>query len=230
MPSAQAEVIKAEGNAFFKGGNFAAAIEKYDAASLVDGTVPAYQSNAAACWEKLADYENMEVAARKCIAADKNFVKGYFRLATALKHLNSLPACIKALESGLAIQSTNSDLKKMKKEVVELQRGDQVASFCGRAEEQMQSGDIAGAYKTLELASRLDAGNNDIERMMKKVKPKFEANEARRKSGLSQIELFKEKGDEAYKVSCGIVQFAALFVIRTYLYSLLASFQSVSKS
>jgi len=28
MPSAQAEVIKAEGNAFFKGGNFAAAIEK----------------------------------------------------------------------------------------------------------------------------------------------------------------------------------------------------------
>jgi hypothetical protein len=118
----------------------------------------------------------------------------------------------------------------MKKEVVELQRGDQVASFCGRAEEQMQSGDIAGAYKTLELASRLDAGNNDIERMMKKVKPKFEANEARRKSGLSQIELFKEKGDEAYKVSCGIVQFAALFVIRTYLYSLLASFQSVSKS
>jgi len=201
MPSAQAEVIKAEGNAFFKGGNYAAAIEKYDAASAVDGSVPAYQSNAAACWEKLGDYENMEKAARKCIASDKNFVKGYFRLATSLKHLNSLQACIKALESGLAIQSTNSDLKKMKKEVVELQRGEQVASYCGRAEEQMQTGDISGAYKTLELASRLDAGNYDIERMMSKVKPKFEANEARRKSGLSRTESFKEKGDEAYKAA-----------------------------
>lgn len=201
MPHAQAEKIKAEGNAFFKGGQYAAAIEKYDAASAIDSTVPAYQSNAAACWEKLGDYENMEKAARQCISADKKFVKGYFRLATALKHLNNLPACIKALESGLGIQSTNSDLKKMKKEVAELQRGDQVAAYCSKAEEQMQGGDIAGAYKTLELASRLDAGNSDIERMMKKVKPKFEQQEAKRKSGLSSTALYKEKGDEAYKAA-----------------------------
>lgn len=201
MPHAQAEVAKAAGNTFFKNGSYAAAIEKYDAASEIDGTVPAYQSNAAACWEKLGDYENMEKAARKCIASDKNFVKGYFRLATALKSLNNLSACIKALESGLAIQSSNSDLKKMKKEVVELQRAEQVASYCNKADEQMQGGDIAGAYKTLELASRLDAGNSDIDRMMGKVRPKFEAAEARRKSGLSQTELFKEKGDEAYKAA-----------------------------
>ncbi len=200
MPHAQAEALKAEGNAFFKGGNYAAAIEKYDAASAIDGTVPAYQSNAAACWEKLGNYESMEAAARKCIAADKNFVKGYFRLATALKHLNDLSACVKALESGLAVQSTNADLKKMKKEVMELQRAEQVATYCSKAEEQMQSGDIPGAFKTLELASRIDAGNADIVRMMSKVKPKYEALERSRKAGLSQTELFKEKGDEAYKV------------------------------
>ncbi|GFH49669.1 hypothetical protein CTEN210_06145 [Chaetoceros tenuissimus] len=199
MPNPQAEAVKAEGNAFFKAGKFAEAIAKYDAASEIDGTVPAYQSNAAACWEKLGDYENMEKAARKCIAADKNFVKGYFRLATALKNLNNLGACIKALESGLAIQSSNPDLKKMKKEITELQRAEQVASYCTKAEEQMQNGDIPAAYKTLELASRLDAGNPDIERMMSKVKPKFEALEAKRKSGLSQTALFKEKGDEQYK-------------------------------
>lgn len=201
MPHAQAEAFKTEGNAFFKGGNFAAAIEKYDAASAIDGTVPAYQSNAAACWEKLGNYESMEAAARKCISADKKFVKGYFRLATALKHLNDLGNCIKALESGLAVQSTNADLKKMKKEVTELQRAEQVANYCSKADEQMQSGDIAGAYKTLELASRLDAGNADIERMMSRVKPKFEAQERSRKSGLSRTELFKEKGDEAYKAA-----------------------------
>jgi tetratricopeptide (TPR) repeat protein len=167
----------------------------------LDPTVPAYQSNAAACWEKLGDYENMEKASRKCISADKNFVKGYFRLATALKNLNDLSGCIKTPESGLAIQSNNADLKKMKKEVMELQRAEQVAAYCNKAEEQLQSGDIPAAYKTLELASRLDAGNSYIEKMMSRVKPKFEALEAKRKSSLSQTELYKEKGDEAYKVS-----------------------------
>lgn len=201
MPNQQAEATKAQGNSFFKSGNYAAAIEKYDEASAIDPTVPAYQSNAAACWEKLGNYEKMEEAARRCISADKSFVKGYFRLATALKHLNDLTGCVKALESGLAIQSSNADLKKMKKDVMELQRAEQVASYCNKADEQMQSGDIPGAFKTLELASRIDAGNADIERMMSRVKPKYEAMERQRKAGLSQTELYKEKGDEAYKAA-----------------------------
>ena len=141
----------------------------------------------------------MAEAARSCIKADRSFVKGYFRLATAQKNINDLAGCIKTLESGLAVQSSNPDLKRMKKDVTELQRGDQVAGYCRKAEEQMQSNDISGAYKTLELASRLDAGNPDIDRMMRRVKPKYEAMESRRKAGLTSTETFKEKGDEAYK-------------------------------
>lgn len=201
MPNAQAEALKAEGNAFFKSGQYAAAIEKYGAASTADPTVPAYHSNAAACWEKLSNYEEMEKAARACISADKSFVKGYFRLATALKHKNELGACIKALESGLAVQSTNADLKRMKKEVTELQRNEQVASYCNKAEEQMQSGEIAGAYKTLELAMRLDAGNTQLQSMMSRVKPKYEQMESKRKASLGSDALYKEKGDEAYKAA-----------------------------
>mmetsp|Transcript_18743 Transcript_18743/g.26398 ORF Transcript_18743/g.26398 Transcript_18743/m.26398 type:complete len:324 (-) Transcript_18743:193-1164(-) len=201
MPHAQAEALKADGNKFFKAGQYAAAIEKYNAAAAIDSTVPAYGSNAAACYEKLGDYEKMADSARSSIKADKTFVKGYFRLATAQKHLNDLAGCIKTLESGLGINSGNPDLKRMKKEVLELQRGEQVASYCRKAEEQMQSGDIAGAYKTLELASRLDAGNPDIERMMSKVKPKFERMEAQRKAGLSRTEAFKEQGDDMYKAA-----------------------------
>merc|ERR1719396_23126 len=87
----------------------------------------------------------------------------------------------------------------MKKEVQELLRGEQVAAYSRKAEEQMMGGDIPGAYKTLELAARLDAGNPDIERMMAKVKPKFEAMERNRKAGLSSTEILKERGDESYK-------------------------------
>lgn len=199
MPIPQAEALKAEGNAFFKGGQYKQAIEKYNAASKIDPSVPAYWSNAAACWEKVGDYEEMADAGRNCIKADRNFVKGYFRLATAQKNLNQFSECIKTLESGLGIQSSNADLKRMKKEITELQRGEQVAVHINKADEQMTNGDIAGAMKTLELASRLDAGNPDIDRMKSKVKPKFEAMEARRKAGLSSTELHKERGDADYK-------------------------------
>lgn len=201
MPNAQAEALKAQGNQFFKSGQYEPAIAKYKQATQIEPNIPAYWSNMAACYEKIRNYTEMENAARECIRADKNFVKGYFRLATAQKALNNFGECIKSLESGLAIQSSNPDLKRMKKEVVELQRAEQVAQYCNKAEEQMQCGEIAGAYKTLELASRLDAGNPDIERMMSRVKPKYEAMERKRKAGLSATEIYKERGDEAYKAA-----------------------------
>lgn len=199
MPNPQAEAIKAKGNEFFKGGKYEEAIAKYKEATAIDANVPSYWSNMAACYEKLGKFEEMAEASRSCVKADKNFVKGYFRLAMAYKQLNDLSNCIKTLESGLAIDSSNADLRRMKKEVAELQRGEQVAAYCNKAEEMMQNGDIAGAMKQLEFAGRLDAGNPDIERMMGKVKPKFDAMEQKRKGSLSQVERYKEDGDQAYK-------------------------------
>jgi stress-induced-phosphoprotein 1 len=198
MVDARAEAFKAEGNAFFKAGKFAEAIEKYKAATVLD-SVPAYWSNMAACFEKMKDYENMADAGRNCIKADRNFIKGYFRLATAEKHLNDLAGCIKTLESGLAVSSNNADLKRMKKEVIELQRSEQVADYISTAQKQHDAGDIAAAFKTLDLASRLDAGNPDLISLMSKVKPKWEKLEQKRKAGLSGPDLHKEKGDVMYK-------------------------------
>jgi len=199
MPNATAEALKAEGNTFFKGGKYAEAIAKYKEATAADATVPAYWSNMAACYEKLKDFENMAEAGRSCIKADRSFVKGYFRLAVALKGLNELDECVKTLESGLAVNSSNPDLKRMKKEILELQRGEQVAAYCRQAQELLDKKDYAGAKKTIELAGRLDAGNPDVERLKKKIEPMFTKQEAQRKAGLSGPELHKEKGDELYK-------------------------------
>jgi stress-induced-phosphoprotein 1 len=199
MPNPQAEVLKGAGNKFFSTGKYAEAVEKYKEACALDGSVPAYWSNMAACYEKLKDYENMAEAGRGTIKSDRTFVKGYFRLAVAQKHLNQLDECIKTLESGLAVNSSNPDLKRMKKEVTELQRGEQVATYCSKAQELFDAKDIAGAYKTVDLASRLDAGNPDVERLKAKIVPAYEKMEAKRKAGLSGAEMFKEKGDDMYK-------------------------------
>lgn len=199
MPNAQAEAFKAEGNKLFKAGQFSAAIAKYQAATKIDESVPAYWSNMAACFEKVANYQEMADAARSCIKADRNFIKGYFRLASAQKHLQDYEACIKTLESGLAVQASNADLKNMKKEVQELARQQQVAAYAKQANEQYSAGNVNDAMKTLELASRLDAGNPQIKTLEDKIKPAFERQEKQRKAKLSGPELYKEKGDDLYK-------------------------------
>ena len=155
----------------------------------------------AACYEKLRNFEEMAEAGRQCIKADKSFVKGYFRLAVAQKQLNQLPDCVKTLESGLAISSSNSDLKQMKKDVTELLRAEQVVTLCAQAKEQFDAGDVNAAYKTLEVASRSDAGSPEIAKLMAKVKPAYEQAERKRKKALSGHDLHKERGDELYKAA-----------------------------
>jgi stress-induced-phosphoprotein 1 len=159
----------------------------------------ASRSNMAACYEKLQQYENMVDAAKSCIKADKSFIKGYFRCAVGQKHLKQYAECMKTLESGLAISSSNADLKQMKKEVGEIIRNEQVTAYCQQAETYFKSNDIVNAYKTLQLATRLDAGSKEIERLAMKINPAFEKHEKLRKQSLSGHDLHKERGDEHYK-------------------------------
>jgi len=199
MKNAQAEQLKGVGNDFFRRGKYQDAITQYQKASQVDPTNAAYHSNIAASYEKLKMWKESRDAAQDCIRANKTFLKGYFRLATAQQALKDYAGAEKTLQEGLVYDATNRDLKKMKTDLIEQQRSDQVQSYLKKADEQMQSGDVAGAHKTVELASRMGAGNAGVERMMAKVKPRYEALERKRKAGLSGTESLKEKGDQAYK-------------------------------
>jgi len=201
MPNAAAEKQKSIGNDYFRRGQYKEAIAQYEKAASIDPTNAAYHSNIAASYEKLKMWKESAEAAANCIKTNKTFLKGYFRLATAQQAMKDYAAAQKTLEDGLVYDATNKDLKKMKADLVEKQRAEQVSAYCRKADEQMTNGDIAGAYKTLELASRLGAGNSEIERMMSKVKPRYEAMERKRKAGLSGTEALKEKGDEAYKAA-----------------------------
>jgi len=201
MPNAAAEKQKNVGNDFFRRGQYKDAIAQYEKASAIDPSNAAYHSNIAASYEKLRMWKESAEAAQNCLKTNKTFLKGYFRLATAQQAMKDYAGAQKTLEEGLVYDATNKDLKKMKADLIEKQRAEQVTTYCKKADEQMSNGDIPGAFKTLELASRLGAGNADVEKRMSRVKPRYEAMERKRKAGLSGTESLKEKGDEAYKAA-----------------------------
>jgi stress-induced-phosphoprotein 1 len=101
-----------EGNAAFKAGDYSRAIEKYGEAIAIDPTNHTYWSNRAASYAGLEDWANSRDDAKQCIGADKSFVKGYFRMATAQKNLGDFDGARETLVRGLAVEPRNADLKK----------------------------------------------------------------------------------------------------------------------
>ncbi|CAN0475169.1 unnamed protein product, partial [Ectocarpus sp. 12 AP-2014] len=160
MPNATAEAHKAAGNGFFKNGDYRNAIAKYSDAISADPNNHTYWSNRSASYAGLMEWEEAARDAAECIKVNKNFVKGYFRLATAKKNLNELDA---AADRGLCVEPRNADLKKNLKEIDELIRGEKVSQFVAQAEAQLKAGDYGAAMKAVEAGMRLDAGNKDLQ-------------------------------------------------------------------
>ncbi|CAM9249145.1 unnamed protein product [Scytosiphon promiscuus] len=199
MPNAAAEQHKAAGNSFFKTGDYRNAIAKYSDAIAADPTNHTYWSNRSASYAGLNEWEDAARDAAECIKVNKNFVKGYFRLATAKKNLNEYDAAADVIKRGLCVEPRNADLKKNLKEIDELIRGEKVAGLVSQAEAYLKAGDYGAAMRAADSGMRMDAGNRDLQAVLDRAKPKFEALERSRRSGLSSTELLKEKGDDFYK-------------------------------
>lgn len=73
--SKAAEACKEEGNLLFKAGKYAQSLQKCNRAYEFDPTIAAYHGNAAACHEKLQDYEAMQIAAQKAVEVDDSYSK-----------------------------------------------------------------------------------------------------------------------------------------------------------
>lgn len=130
---------------------------------------------------------------------DRSFVKGYFRNALGLQNLGNLEGALDSVKRGLGVEPGNADLKKMSREIEEAMRQRKVDAAISAAEQQMRDNDIPAAFKTIDNAMRLDPTNNTLKNMMDRVRPKWEALEKQRVSGLSRTERLKEEGDTKYK-------------------------------
>lgn len=131
--------------------------------------------------------------------ADRNFVKGYFRLALALQNLRDYEGASEAVKRGLGIESGNADLKRMSREIDEAMRMKKVDAAIATAESQLSAQDVQGAFKTCDSALRLDPTNEALSRLMGRIRPLYERAEKNRVAGLDKKERMKEEGDTKFK-------------------------------
>lgn len=112
MTVAAAEDFKAQGNAAFQQGDFAAAIEHFTKAIELDGKNHVLYSNRSAAHASLKQYNEAVQDADKTISLKSDWPKGYSRKGAALHGLGDLEAASKAYEEGLKVDPSNSLLKK----------------------------------------------------------------------------------------------------------------------
>jgi hypothetical protein len=69
--------------------------------------------NRSACYLALSLYHEAEVDARRAIQLDRRYIKGYFRLATALQKSKQYTEAARIATMGLEVDPSNSALKKI---------------------------------------------------------------------------------------------------------------------
>lgn len=200
MPNPAAEAKKAEGNKFFVKKDYSSAIKWYSEAIDLDPSNEAYYSNRSASYAGLGDWEKAAEDGENCVRTNKKFIKGYFRLATALENLKNYKKAVDALTMGLAVEPRNKDLLSMKAKLEEQLRLQKSQALQEQAQALQKSGDIAGAFRALEAARAVDSSNEKLQAQFDQVKAQYDKYEKSRKMGLSPLERLKEQGDDKYKV------------------------------
>merc|ERR1712146_859756 len=156
-------------------------------------------SNRSACYAAINKWQEAADDGRRCIIVDKSFVKGYFRQALALQNMGSVEAAIEATKRGLGVDPSNSDLKRMQRELEETLRMRKVDGSIATAEGQLKAGEINEAHRTVDQALRLDPTNKKLNSLMETIRPKYERLEKERVAALNPSERRKEQGDKKFK-------------------------------
>lgn len=100
-------ILKEQGNALVKAGDYAGALTAYSAAMVLGqagSSKAALFTNRALCKMKMGDLEGALADCNACLALDPNFVRGYERRGDALVSLGRVDEAKKAFVKGLEIE------------------------------------------------------------------------------------------------------------------------------
>ncbi|KAJ6801843.1 E3 ubiquitin-protein ligase CHIP [Iris pallida] len=100
----QAELLKADGNTYFKKERIGAAIDAYTEAITLCPNVAVYRTNRALCYWKRKEWDRVEEDCRKAIELDSSSVKGHYMLGLALLEHEDHSGGIKELEKAFDLE------------------------------------------------------------------------------------------------------------------------------
>ncbi|KAJ4783246.1 E3 ubiquitin-protein ligase CHIP [Rhynchospora pubera] len=99
----QAELLKQDGNTFFKKDRLGAAIDAYTEAIALCPNVAVYWTNRALCFKKRNEWRKVEDDCRNALQLDNNSVKAHYMLGLALLDRQEFAEGIKQLEKSLEL-------------------------------------------------------------------------------------------------------------------------------
>ncbi|KAG8812181.1 hypothetical protein FRC17_002147, partial [Serendipita sp. 399] len=111
--SGKSQELKDAGNTEFRKGNFKKALELYSKACNLVPNNAVLWANSAACSLHLKRYADAEAQARKAIAADSSYAKGFGRLGAALSSLNKYEDAIEAYKQAIPLLSASEADRKL---------------------------------------------------------------------------------------------------------------------
>ncbi|BFU18651.1 protein phosphatase, putative [Entamoeba histolytica HM-1:IMSS-B] len=111
-----------QGGQYFKQGDFTRALQMYNKAILEEPEQAVHYSNRAICYIKLECYKAAISDAERCVEIDPNFVKGYYRQASAFAALGQLQEAISACEKAKKLSPKDGMINSMLKGLKEKRR------------------------------------------------------------------------------------------------------------
>ena len=193
-----AEQHKADGNAAFKAKDFSRAIDAYSRAIELDGSSHVYFANRAAAKLGAKLWAGAEADAKRCVAMEPRFMKGHFRLATALAEQGAWKRACAALKAGAKHDGADGAkavfTAKVRKRFAE-------AAYAAEAEAAIQAGDFDTAAALAKAGQEVDFRNETLAALVRRA---VEGGERARKASfatLSAPEQLKAQGNEAFQES-----------------------------
>mmetsp|Transcript_35882 Transcript_35882/g.78576 ORF Transcript_35882/g.78576 Transcript_35882/m.78576 type:complete len:462 (+) Transcript_35882:85-1470(+) len=166
MANAEAEEYKKKGNDAFKERNWDEAIKQYNKAIALDPNNAAYYSNRAGAWSSKGKHESALADANKCLAQDRNFVKGYARKGKALFDMSKWDEAEEAYKDGIAVDVANDSCMRGLADISAARQRKRQSGGGGGGAGGMMSGLMGGGLATKLLEGMKSGGRMKMYMMM----------------------------------------------------------------
>ena len=165
LDPAKAEEARVKGNDLFKEQKYPEAVEQYTESIKRNPDDHRVYSNRAACYTKLAAFNEALKDAEKCIEMDPTFVKGYSRKGHVEFFTKQFDKALETYQAGLKVDPNNEELRDgLRRTMLEIQKGQTGQVDEGEMKERqqraMQDPEIQGILQDPVMRQVLDDFQN----------------------------------------------------------------------